>query len=61
VNLFKTEVLGYERLKSLADQIYGRRNPLEKFFIGRPYDLSKENGVYCLRLKIPLRGRIMWS
>jgi len=57
VNLFKNEVLGYERLKSLADQIYGRRNPLEKFFIGRPYDLSKENGVYCLRLKIPFAGK----
>jgi len=61
VNLFKNEVLGYERLKSLADQIYGQRNPLEKFFIGQPYDLTKENGVYCLKLKIPLQARTMWS
>jgi arsenite-transporting ATPase len=57
VNLFNNEVLGYERLKSLADRIYGRRNPLEKFFIGQPYDLTKANGVYCLKLKIPFAGK----
>jgi len=30
---------------------------LEKFYIGRPYELSKEDGVYCLRLKIPFAGK----
>jgi arsenite-transporting ATPase len=57
VNLFKSEILGYERLKSLAGQIYGQSNPLEKFFIGQPYDLTKEDGVYCLKLKIPFAGK----
>jgi len=57
VNLFRNEVLGYERLKSLAAQIYGQRNPLEKFYTGQPYELSKEDGVYCLRLKIPFAGK----
>jgi arsenite-transporting ATPase len=57
VNLFRNEVLGYERLKSLAAQIYGQRNPLEKFYIGQPYELSKEDGVYCLKLKIPFASK----
>jgi arsenite-transporting ATPase len=57
VNLFRNEVLGYERLKSLAGQIYGQRDPLEKFFVGRPYDLSKENGIYCLKLKLPFASK----
>jgi arsenite-transporting ATPase len=57
VDLFRNEILGYERLRSLAEQIYGQRNPLEKFFIGQPYDLTKEDGVYCLKLKLPFAGK----
>lgn len=57
VNLFRSEILGYESLKSLARQIYGQSNPLDKFFAGQPYDLTKENGVYCLKLKIPFAGK----
>jgi arsenite/tail-anchored protein-transporting ATPase len=57
VNLFRNEILGYERLGSLAQQIYGHRNPLEKFFMGQPYDLTKKDGVYCLKLKLPFAGK----
>jgi arsenite-transporting ATPase len=53
VNLFKDEVLGYDSLKRLADQIYGKRNPLERFFVGEPYTLAKENGEYRLTMKLP--------
>jgi arsenite-transporting ATPase len=57
VYLFKSEVLGYERLRSLASQIYGKRNPLERFFLGEPYQLTKENGTYCLKIKMPFAGK----
>ena len=57
VNLFRNEILGYERLRSLAEQIYGQSNPLEKFFMGQPYDLTKKDGVYCLKLKLPFAGK----
>jgi len=57
VNLFRNEILGLERLKALAGQIYGQSNPLKRFFIGQPYDLTKEDGVYCLKLKIPFAGK----
>jgi len=57
VKLFRNEILGLERLKALAGQIYGQSNPLKRFFIGQPYDLTKEDGVYCLKLKIPFAGK----
>lgn len=53
VRLFKDEVLGYNSLRVLADQIYGVRNPLERFFTGEPYDLFKDNGEYRLIMKLP--------
>lgn len=53
VNLFRGEVLGYDRLKILSDQIYGKQDPLKRFFKGEPYDLVKEDGAYCLRMTLP--------
>jgi arsenite-transporting ATPase len=56
VNLFRSEILGYESLKRLASQIYDQKNPLERFFDGQPYSLTKEEGIYCLKIKIPFAG-----
>jgi arsenite-transporting ATPase len=53
VNLFKGEVIGYNHLKQLADQIYGDKDPLDFFFKEEPYQLFKENGKYRLKLKLP--------
>jgi len=53
VNLFKGEVLGYESLKSLADQIYQGKDPTERFYDGMPYDLIKEDGSYLLKINLP--------
>ena len=53
VNLFKDEILGYDSLKVLADQIYGEKNPLERFFEGQPFTLVKEGGEYLLVMKLP--------
>jgi arsenite-transporting ATPase len=52
-SLFKEEILGYQSLKRLADQIYGKRNPLKRFFEGKPYSLVKEDGEYRLMMKLP--------
>jgi arsenite-transporting ATPase len=57
VNLFKGEVLGYESLKLLAEEVYRNRNPLERFFDGQPYYLAKEDGIYCLKIKLPFAGK----
>jgi arsenite-transporting ATPase len=53
VELFSEEVFGYDRLKSLADQIYAGRNPLEQFFKGEPYQLFKRDGGYRLMIRLP--------
>jgi len=53
VNLFKREVLGYDDLKKFAEQVYGQRNPLEIFFQGEPYKLTKKNGEYLINMKLP--------
>jgi arsenite-transporting ATPase len=53
VTLLKDEVLGYDRLKSLGDKIYGNRNPLDRFFREKPYNLVKENSGYKLLVNLP--------
>ena len=50
---FEGEILGYSKLKKLGEQIYGRKNPLQRFFKEEPYQLVKENGNYHLKLKLP--------
>lgn len=53
VDLFQGEILGYSKLKKLAHQIYGKKNPLKRFYKGEPYQLVKENGNYHLKVKLP--------
>ena len=53
VKLFKDEILGYDSLKLLADQIYGKRNPLDRLFEGQPFTLAKEGDEYILTIKLP--------
>lgn len=57
VHLFRGEVLGYESLRSLAQEIYGERNPLDRFFSAEPYSLTKKNGEYRLTMKLPFVAR----
>ncbi|MBW1863803.1 MAG: ArsA family ATPase [Deltaproteobacteria bacterium] len=57
VNLFKDEILGYSRLRVLAEQIYRGKSPLKRFFKGEPYNLVKENGEYRLMMKLPFIAR----
>jgi len=53
VNQFKGEIIGYDDLKSLADQIYKKNNPLRRFYKEEPYRLSKVDGSYRLKIKLP--------
>ncbi len=53
VNLFNSEVIGYDRLKDLANKIYIDQDPLKHFFKGEPYNLIKEDGGYKLLIKLP--------
>ncbi|MDZ7697357.1 MAG: TRC40/GET3/ArsA family transport-energizing ATPase [Deltaproteobacteria bacterium] len=56
-NLFRGEVLGEASLKALAEQIYGREDPLKRFYDGEVYEISKSDGRYRLRLTLPFVGK----
>lgn len=53
VSLFAGEVIGYNDLKQLADQIYKKSDPLQRFYKDEPYRLIKQGGQYSLKLKLP--------
>jgi arsenite/tail-anchored protein-transporting ATPase len=53
VDLFGSEIVGYESLKALSDCIYGPADPLDRFVAEEPYRLIKQDGHYCLKLKLP--------
>lgn len=57
VSLFNDEILGPAKLRKLAQEVYGDRDPVQRFFDGEPYHLSKENGRYRLMLKLPFVER----
>jgi len=63
VPLHRSEVLGLDRLRSLAREIYGDRNPLDRFFSMEPYSLTKDSKGYRLTMKLPFvtRGDIQIS
>ena len=53
VDLFPGEVLGYDKLMSLADKVYGDKDPVDIFHKDKAYDLSKQNGKYRLAIRLP--------
>ncbi|MBW1993970.1 MAG: ArsA family ATPase [Deltaproteobacteria bacterium] len=53
VTLYGQEILGYDRLKILASHLYDGKNPLKRFFKGKPYQLKKAKGIYQLIIKLP--------
>lgn len=53
VTLFGQEILGYDRLRRLSEHLYHDRNPLDRFYKGKPYQLKKTDGKYQLTLKLP--------
>jgi arsenite-transporting ATPase len=57
VPLFRKEVLGYEPLKRLAEEVYAGKNPLDHFYSGELYRLEKKDGAYRLLLKLPFASK----
>jgi arsenite-transporting ATPase len=54
VPLFRHEVVGLERLRELAHQLFaGAEDPAALTRTERPYSFRKRNGVYEVRLKAP--------
>ncbi|HUI40726.1 MAG TPA: TRC40/GET3/ArsA family transport-energizing ATPase [Terriglobia bacterium] len=53
VPLFQDEVLGSDRLRTLADTLFAGRDPAECFYHESPYRFRKVDGNYQLHLRLP--------
>jgi arsenite-transporting ATPase len=51
--LFDDEVVGTDRLRHLADILYGPGDPSRVFYEGSPYEFVKKGRTYELSLKLP--------
>jgi len=49
----EVEMVGMERLREMARELYGDRDPTEVFVSERPVKLTQDNGSYCLSLHLP--------
>lgn len=47
------EVVGFQRLRDMAKELYGDRNPTEVFVTERPITLEQRNGDYLMSLYLP--------
>jgi arsenite-transporting ATPase len=54
---FDREVVGIEMLRELGAALYGDRDPLDFFYRGRPYSVTRENGAFILSLELPFTSR----
>jgi arsenite-transporting ATPase len=54
---FDHEVVGIGPLRELADALYGDRDPIEFFYRGRPYHVTREDGGFVLSIELPFASR----
>ncbi len=53
VSLFRNEVVGSKNLLSLATKVYGKKDPLDHFFSGTPFQFNKRGEEYVLDMNLP--------
>ncbi len=51
--LFKKEIVGFEMLEKLGDEIYKKHNPVDILHTEKPFEIKKSGKTYTLLLKIP--------
>jgi arsenite-transporting ATPase len=51
--LFQDEIVGLERLREMADALYGADDPSRVYWRGRGQRVEKADGGYLLRLPLP--------
>jgi arsenite-transporting ATPase len=50
---YQSEVLGYDRLSSLGQDLYGEKTPNDIFYAHRPCVFSREDGRHMVKLHLP--------
>jgi arsenite-transporting ATPase len=54
---FDREMVGLERLQELGEALFGKGDPTETFYRGRPYEVVHDDGAYALKLELPFASR----
>lgn len=57
VPMFPREVVGFDMLRQAADAAFGDQDPSQVLYRGRLYEVRKVEGVYQLRLSLPLASK----
>jgi arsenite-transporting ATPase len=50
---FDSEMVGMEHLRHLADALYADADPIQFFYRGRPYEVTRDNGTFLLSVDLP--------
>ncbi len=53
LRLFDDEMVGLDRLRVMATELYGERHPIEDFTAHSPFRISEDGGVVTMELDIP--------
>lgn len=51
--LFNQEVVGMNLLRKMASNVYGRKDPAQRFFSQKPVTIEKVDGGYVLSMSLP--------
>jgi arsenite-transporting ATPase len=54
---FDQEMVGIGRLTELGTALFGKGDPTETFYRGRPYEVIHDDGAYALKLELPFASR----
>ncbi|MBI4788078.1 MAG: ArsA family ATPase [Chloroflexi bacterium] len=57
VPLMDQEVVGVEMLRKMAAAIYGEADPATVFYAGQPQSITKDDGHYLLKIRLPFIGK----
>jgi arsenite/tail-anchored protein-transporting ATPase len=55
--MFEHEIIGLDRLQVIADALYGDDDPNRFYVESPPYEFSKNDGIYKLKLRLPFVGK----
>jgi arsenite/tail-anchored protein-transporting ATPase len=47
------EVIGLQVLGELGEALYGDQDPSRQFYVGRPYSVARDDGVFVLSVELP--------
>jgi arsenite-transporting ATPase len=54
---FDREVVGIPMLHQLGDALYGKTDPTEHFYRGRPYSVVRNDGEFVLSVELPFASK----